>query len=105
MKNLMKRVKGPNDISNEPHFAVITYGTRNVYVPGDARSQAYPGHGYPAHTDVFDDIEHWVTTERSSLEEFITELESTITGFCRKPYVILEVSRKGTVARSTKVQF
>lgn len=104
MRDLMKRVKGPNDVPNEPHFAVILYGTRSVHIPGDERSRTNPGHGYPAHTDTFDDIEHWVTTERAHLEAFITELDAR-TGSDKKPYVIMEVARKGSVTRSTKVQF
>lgn len=103
-QDLMKRVKGPNDIPNGPHYAVILYGVRSVYTPGDERSRTHPGHGYPGGTDYFDDLEHWVTTEKDYLEEFISDLEAR-SGHNKKPYVILEVAKKGVVARSTKVQF
>lgn len=103
-RDLLKRVKGPNDVPNEPHFAVIIYGTRSIHHEGDERSRTCPGHGYPAHTETLDDIEHWVTTERAHLEEFVTDLDSR-TGYDKKPYVIMEVAKKGSVARSTKVQF
>lgn len=102
IRELMKRIKGPNDVPAGPHFAVILYGTRRIHHEGDERSRTCPGHGYPAHTETIDNIEHWVTTERSHLEEFITELDSSGND---KPYVIMEVAKKGTVARSTKVQF
>jgi hypothetical protein len=103
-QHLMKRVKGPADVPNEPHFAVIIYGTRSVYHEGDERSRTCPGHGYPAHTETFDELEHWVTTERTHLEEFVTELD-TQTESKKKPFVIMEVVKKGTVTRSTKIQF
>jgi hypothetical protein len=103
-RELMKRVKGPADVPDEPHFAVIIYGVRSVYIPGDERSRTHPGHGYPGGTERYDDIEHWVTTDRSDLERFVTELDAR-TGSDKPPYVVLEVSKKGTIARSTKVQF
>ena len=102
--DLLKRVKVPSDVPDGPHFAVIIYGTRRIHFEGDERSRTNPGHGYPAHTDTLDDIEHWVTTERAHLEEFITELDSR-TGSNKKPYVIMEVARKGVVVRNTKVTF
>lgn len=103
-RDLLKRVKGPADVPNEPHFAVIIYGVRSIYIPGDERSRTNPGHGYPGGTERFDDIEHWVTTERVHLEEFITELDAR-TGSDKNPYVVMEVAKKGSVSRSTKVQF
>ena len=103
-QDLMKRVKGPNDIPNGPHYAVIIYGVRSVYTPGDERSRTHPGHGYPGGTDYFDDLEHRVTTEKSDLERFVTDLEER-TRDDKKPYVILEVAKKGSVARSTQVKF
>lgn len=103
-RDLMKRVKGPADVPNEPHFAVILYGTRSIYHEGDEISRTCPGHGYPAYTETLDDIEHWVTTEKSHLEKFVTKLDAQ-TGYDKKPYVILEVAKKGSVSRSTTVQF
>lgn len=84
----------------KPYFSYQMRSASRV----DERSRTNPGHGYPAHTDTFDDIEHWVTTERAHLEEFVTELDAR-TGSDKKPYVIMEVARKGSVTRSTKVQF
>jgi hypothetical protein len=103
-QDLLKRVKGPNDVPNEPHFAVITYETQSIHHEGDERSRTCPGHGYPAYIETLDKLEHWVTTERSHLEEFVTELD-TRTGYDKKLYVVMEVAKKGSVARSTKVQF
>lgn len=47
----------------EPHYAVIEFDS--VYIPGDARSEECPGHGYPAHSQetanyiVFENKEVW----------------------------------------------
>ena len=100
----MIRVKGPNDVPSEPHFAVLIYGKRSVWVPGDERSRTNPGHGYPEHTDHFDDIEHWVTTERPVLDEFVI-IQEMATGSDKKPYVVIEVSKKANVKHSTSVSF
>ena len=36
-------------------FAILT--PRSIHIPGDERSRTNPGHGYPAHTERFWDIE------------------------------------------------
>lgn len=100
----MVRIKGPEDIPSGTHFAVIIYGKRSVWVPGDERSRTNPGHGYPEHTDHFDDIEHWVTTERATLEEFVS-IQEMASGSNKKPYVILEVTKKASVKHNTSVVF
>lgn len=38
----------PDQIPQEPHWAILTYSS--IYVPGDERSRSNPGHGYPAST-------------------------------------------------------
>lgn len=103
-RTAMKRVKGPNDVPSDPHFAVIIYGTRNIWVPGDERSRTNPGHGYPEHTDHFDDIEHWVTTERAVLDDFVS-IQEMATGSNKKPYVVIEVAKKASVKHNTSVSF
>lgn len=58
-----RRSRNKNDIPSTPHYAIIEF--RNIYIPGDERSQTNPGHGYPAHTEttseyiVFKDKESW----------------------------------------------
>lgn len=103
-RTAMKRVKGPNDVPGGPHFAVLIYGSRSIYFEGDERSRTCPGHGYPAHTDVLDEIEHWVTTERAVLDEFVS-IQEMATGSNKKPYVVIEVSKKASVRHSTSVAF
>jgi hypothetical protein len=104
MTTKMKRVKGPDDVPIGPHFAVIIYGKRSIYIEGDERSRTAPGHGYPAHTERFDDIEHWVTTERAVLDEFVS-VQEMATGLNKKPYVVIEVTKKGGVQHNTSVTF
>lgn len=36
-------------LPTEDHWAIIEFSS--IYVPGDERSQNYPGHGYPAHDE------------------------------------------------------
>ena len=103
-RTAMKRVKGPSDIPTGPHFAVIIYGTRSIHHEGDERSRTCPGHGYSAHTETLDDIEHWVTTERATLDEFVS-IQEMETGYNKKPYVVLEVTKKASVKHSTSVVF
>lgn len=47
----MQRVTSVKDIPNEEHFAV--FHDEIVHIPGDERSKANPGHGYPEHTRNF----------------------------------------------------
>jgi hypothetical protein len=104
MVNRMKRVQGPDDVPDGSHFCVIIYGKRSIHIEGDERSRTNPGHGYPAHTEHFDDIEHWVTTERSVLDEFVS-IQEMATGSNKKPYVVMEVAKKGNIKHNTSVTF
>jgi hypothetical protein len=40
-----------SDIPRDAHWAIIE--TTSVSIPGDERSRANPGHGYPASTETF----------------------------------------------------
>lgn len=69
------------DVPPGDHFAILEFSS--VYIPGDERSQQYPGHGYPggnepivvyiAYTDEQewkrDVIEH--TTSKTSSSSFV----------------------------------
>jgi hypothetical protein len=66
----MKKVSNSQNFPSEQHYAVILFKTRSVYHEGDERSRTHPGHGYPAHTETFDNFEYLVSpfTETGRLE-------------------------------------
>lgn len=45
--------------TSKPHFALIKI--RSVYHEGDERSRTCPGHGYPAHTEEFNEYVPYAT--------------------------------------------
>ena len=106
-KTKMLRVKGPADVPNGHHFAVLIYCKSSVYVLGDQRSREAPGHGYPEHTDHFDIFEHWITEDNEILHAFLREIEEEHKrDFSKKePYVFFEVAKKGQLQMTTKVLF
>jgi len=59
----MKYCRDKKDVPKTAHYAIIVFSS--FYVPGDARSQSAPGHGYPAHTEqtseyiVFENKSEW----------------------------------------------
>lgn len=83
----MKRVKTSTDVVDGAHFAVIVYNTTSVYIPGDERSRKYPGHGYPEHTKNYDTFEHWITSDKHDLQNFVIKLDND-----KKNYIILNIS-------------
>ena len=104
----MKRVKGPDEVPEGPHFAVLVYDKKSVYIPGDERSRTNPGHGYPEHTEEFDSFEHWVATDEKALDEFVLALkleETTSYSRQKRAYVILKVEKKAQVVTKTSIQF
>jgi len=69
-----KTVTRSVDLINEPHYAILTFGS--TYVPGDERSRTNPGHGYPAHTDDYIKYEAYGDNEKEVWEmkiEFYTK--------------------------------
>lgn len=96
-KTKMVRVKGPDDVPEGHHYAVIIYSTGSIFVPGDQRSREAPGHGYPEHTEHYESFEHWVTIDREVLYLFLGELEEEkMRPYSKKePYVFFEVTKKG----------
>ena len=96
-KHGMKRVKGPQDVPDVPHYAVIIYASSSVYVEGDQRSRDCPGHGYPAHTETYESFEHWVSLDRANLLEFVKELEleKAKPYHTTRPYVFFKAEGKG----------
>lgn len=65
-----------NDIPDGPHYAIMLIGKSSVHVPGDERSRTNPGHGYPAHTDTYDNIDYYAfsNNEREEWEEKVKKL-------------------------------
>ena len=93
----MIQVKGPNDVPEGHHYAVLIYETGSIHVEGDQRSRDAPGHGYPEHTEHYNSFEHWVTTDREVLFAFLGELEEekALPYSKKEPYVFFEVVKKG----------
>lgn len=55
-----------SDIPNGPHYAIMIIRKVSVSIPGDLRSQTHPGHGYPASTEMYDDIQYLSFPDDSS---------------------------------------
>jgi hypothetical protein len=102
----MTRVRGPQDVPDVPHYAVIIYSTTSVYVPGDERSRTNPGHGYPEHTETSDTFEHWVTKDASALEAFVVALEEErkSSPYTTSPYVFFNAGGKGSTETRVTVR-
>lgn len=103
--NGMTEVKGPDDVPNGHHFAVIIFGTGSVDVPGDERSRTCPGHGYPAYTQTYNDYHYFVTTDQAVLEKCVESLEADQPFRTKKPYVFFTVSAKGSVTKKVQFEF
>lgn len=73
----MKLVKSKEDVPAIPHYAVIVYKTRSIYHEGDERSRTNPGHGYPAHTEIVNTCEHYVSIDKNDTESFVKTLHFT----------------------------
>tara|TARA_Y100000034_G_scaffold136062_1_gene210558 strand:- start:222 stop:554 length:333 start_codon:yes stop_codon:yes gene_type:complete len=48
------QLKRACDIPDGPAWIIIVFDKSSVRIPGDERSRTNPGHGYPAHTNVYD---------------------------------------------------
>lgn len=102
----MREVKGPDDVPNGHHFAVIIFNKGSVFIPGDERSRTAPGHGYPAHTQNYNDYHYLVTIDQVVLEKFVESLEEEGTnGRSKIPYVFFTVSSKGSVTKKVQFEF
>lgn len=55
------------NMENKQSFGVVV--ERKYYVEGDERSRTNPGHGYPAHTDTFQEFKEF--SDRESLETWL----------------------------------
>ena len=54
--------------------------TKKMYhIQGDERSETHPGHGYPAHTDSFDEVR--IITDENELKTKIKRLTESKTPF------------------------
>jgi hypothetical protein len=109
----MRRVKGPGDVPEGPHYAVLIYDKKSVHIPGDERSRTNPGHGYPEHTEEFDSFEHWVTNDNSfesqkALDDFVLALKlEDPAPYSRKKraFVVLKVEKKAQILTKTSIEF
>lgn len=93
-------VRNPKQVPVGPHFAVLVYDTTSVWIPGDERSRTNPGHGYPEHTETYDNFQHYVTEDEEVLGNLILSLTNE-----KKPFVVLKVEKKLNVAVKAVVEF
>jgi hypothetical protein len=80
-----KMVTAADQFPAEDHYAAVVFG--KIYIPGDARSKAAPGHGYPAHEKSIteyiafasrDDMLAWVSfQERQPVKQKYRVFKST----------------------------
>lgn len=68
----MKYIQAFSDIPKQKHYAIIRF--RSIYIPGDERSQKFPGHGYPASYEPVTDVITF--TDLDELTKWIIENES-----------------------------
>lgn len=96
----VKRVASKNDVPTTKHYVVLIYKSNSVWIPGDERSKNYPGHGYPERTETYESFEHYVATNKTEWEEFVTALyKSGETNF-----VFFEVPVVGTLEVSVAIK-
>lgn len=96
----MKEAKTPFDIPDGHHYAILTFTSQHVHIPGDERSRTNPGHGYPAEDRTFNSTEYTFTHNR---DEWVREIqrrekEKGETRFGRPdPYAAIEVAAKANI--------
>lgn len=71
----VQRAKNPKEIPTEDHWAILVFDRKSVYVEGDQRSKDCSGHGYPAHTDIYETFEYWVVRDKPTLSKAVAYLE------------------------------
>jgi hypothetical protein len=71
----VRRAGNPDEIPSTDHWAILIFDKKSVYVEGDERSRTCPGHGYPAHTDVYETFEYWVVEDIDTLNKAVAYLE------------------------------
>jgi len=84
----MEKIKNSKTFPNKQHYAIMIFDTKSVYHEGDERSRTNPGHGYPAHTETFDNFEYlsYDMTDKESWEKKIIELHKEV-GYYKKDFV------------------
>ena len=100
----MKQVKGPNDLPEGHHYAILVFKSSSVHIPGDERSRTNPGHGYGERTETYTTYEYSYTHNRDEWVRQIEKLEKekadTRWGKA-DPYAAIEVASKASI--ETKV--
>ncbi len=100
----MKTVKSPSDVPDGHHYAILTFKSESIHIPGDERSRTNPGHGYPAETRTISSIEYTFTHNRDEWVRTIEKLEKekAAARYGREdPYTAIEVASKASI--ETKV--
>jgi len=103
LKAKMKRARGKNDVPTDKHYAILVYKSDSVYIAGDERSRSNPGHGYPAHTAIYESFEHYVTEDKNiwlaAIEEFAKDEDS------KNKFICFEVLKLASVKTKVVVEF
>lgn len=83
----MKTINRPDDFpAGETRFAILEFVT--IHIPGDERSQTYPGHGYPASTETAAQL-------RTFESQADLELWLSHEGRNKVNYIVLQATRLG----------
>lgn len=69
-----KLVKSKSDMIPKAHWAIIKFKKQSVYIEADERSRSCPGHGYPAHTDVFESFEYMAYYDQEEWKSDLAKL-------------------------------
>jgi hypothetical protein len=99
------QVKNAVNFPDKKHYALMLFNTKSIYHEADQRSIDYPGHGYPAHTETFDNFEYWAYDHndvgRAEWEKKIDELYKQTPN--RRDVVAFEADSKMSIATKTVV--
>lgn len=96
----MKTAKSPSDIPEGHHYAILTFKSSSVHIPGDERSRTNPGHGYGERTETYNTVEYTFTHNRNEWVNAIEKLEKekTTAYYGRSdPYAAIEVASKAAI--------
>ena len=98
-QNGYTRAKNSSEVPQEPHFAVIKFGS--VWIEGDERSRTNPGHGYPGHSQ--STVEYLIFKDQSSWEKYIGGLLHPNYGTPDKNWVAIQ-AKPATIQTSVTVK-
>jgi hypothetical protein len=95
----MKLVEKVSDVPKTEHYAILVYKQHSVYHEGDERSRTHPGHGYPAYTEVFTKVEHYVTTDYKNWEDQVKHYAAN-----KEQFVAFKVDQLAIITTTVKIE-